>query len=102
MDAIINLHKPPGLTSNGAIGRLKRLTGEKKMGHLGTLDPMAEGVLPIFTGKMTKLIPYFNQNDKGYRAEVTFGAVSDTLDKEGQLSPSPSPRTWTKPKSKQP
>ncbi|MDT8446961.1 MAG: tRNA pseudouridine(55) synthase TruB [bacterium] len=91
MDAIINLNKPSGITSNGAIGQLKRLTGEKKMGHLGTLDPMANGVLPIFTGKMTKLIPYFNQNDKAYRAEVTLGAVSDTLDAEGVLSPVPIP-----------
>ena len=91
MDGIINLNKPAGITSFDAIRRLKRITGERKMGHLGTLDPMATGVLPIFLGKMTKLIPYFNLGDKGYQAEVTLGASSNTLDKEGDLTPAPVP-----------
>jgi len=91
VDGIINLNKPAGITSFDAIRRLKRVTGERKMGHLGTLDPMATGVLPIFLGKMTKLIPYFNLGDKGYQAEVTLGASSTTLDKEGELTPVPIP-----------
>jgi len=87
LNGILNLHKPTGITSFDAIRRLRRLTGEKKMGHLGTLDPMAEGVLPLFFGKYTKLISYFNLEDKVYQAEVTLGASSTTLDKEGELSP---------------
>jgi len=86
MDGIINLNKPAGITSYGAIRSLKKICQEKKMGHLGTLDPMATGVLPIFVGKMTKLIPYFNDGNKGYIAELTLGASSTTLDKEGELT----------------
>ena len=95
MNGILNLFKPSGITSFDAIRRLRRLTGEKKMGHLGTLDPMAEGVLPLFFGKYTKLIPHFNLEDKVYRAEVTLGASSTTLDKEGELTPCPLPPDLT-------
>lgn len=91
MDGIINLNKPAGITSYGAIRSLKKICNEKKMGHLGTLDPMATGVLPIFLGKMTKLIPHFNEGDKGYIAELTLGASSSTLDKEGELTSWPIP-----------
>ncbi len=88
MDGVLNLYKPKGITSFGAIRRIKQISGEKKIGHLGTLDPMAEGVLPLFLGKATKLIPYLNQSDKTYLAEVTLGLTSDTLDREGET------RTW--------
>lgn len=91
MNGIINVYKPEGITSFGVIREVKRISGEKKIGHIGTLDPLAEGVLPLFLGKMTKLIPYFNIVDKKYEATVKLGAVSTTLDREGELSDVPIP-----------
>ncbi len=81
------------MTSFDVIRRVKRLTGEKKMGHIGTLDPLATGVLPLFLGKMTKLIPHFNLSDKVYEAEITFGLSSPTLDLEGELTEVPIPES---------
>ncbi len=83
---ILNLYKPPSLSSNQASNCLKRHWGRQKMGHLGTLDPMAEGVLPIFGGKYTRLIPYFQDNPKTYFAKIEIGASSDSLDKESEVS----------------
>jgi tRNA pseudouridine55 synthase len=68
LNGIINIFKPAGITSNGVIKEVKRITGEKKIGHIGTLDPLAKGVLPLFLGKYTKLIPYCNLDDKVYEA----------------------------------
>ena len=82
---ILNINKPSGWTSFDAVRHLKGRFREKKAGHLGTLDPMAIGVLPIFFGKATRLIPYFNDADKGYRAEITLGVRTDTLDAEGRI-----------------
>ena len=95
MDGIINVNKPLGITSNGVISRVKRCLSEKKIGHIGTLDPMATGVLPLFLGKMTKLISNFNQGDKSYRVHAVFGKRSDTLDLEGTLEPVEIPDTCT-------
>lgn len=95
MNGIINIYKPEGITSYGAIHRIKKLVSQKKAGHLGTLDPMAEGVLPVFLGKMTKLIPYLNQGTKVYRATLKLGAVSTTLDREGEITPIPIPESTT-------
>lgn len=82
---IVILDKPPGLSSNGAMGRLKRLLGMTKMGYLGTLDPLATGVLPIFMGKATKLIPLFEGLNKTYRCTLRLGQRTDTFDAEGKV-----------------
>ena len=89
MDGIINIDKPVGISSFGVVQRLKRLTGQKKIGHVGTLDPLAGGVLPLFLGKMTKLVPLFNREDKTYDVTVRLGAFSSTQDEEGEKTEVP-------------
>lgn len=85
MNVIINVNKPQGMTSFGAVRAIKKLCQTKKVGHLGTLDPLATGVLPIFVGKATKLIPWFNGLDKEYRATFKLGERTDTYDSEGEV-----------------
>ena len=82
---ILNIDKPRGWTSFDVIRWARRQFHEKKAGHLGTLDPLATGVLPVFLGKATKLISLFNEQDKVYRATVRFGIRTDTFDAEGQI-----------------
>ncbi len=82
---IVNLLKPPGISSFGAIGRFKKLIDHPKAGHTGTLDPRACGVLPVCFGRATKVIPYIPEGDKEYIAEITLGKVTDTLDAEGDI-----------------
>ncbi len=91
MNGILNVFKPAGITSYGVIRQVKQISGQKKIGHLGTLDPMAEGVLPLFLGKMTKLIQHFNLDDKTYSVQARLGAVSSTMDREGEISAVPIP-----------
>lgn len=81
----MNICKPRGMTSFMAVKKLKQLFKGLKMGHLGTLDPMAEGVLPIAIGSATRLIPYISDHSKSYRAELVLGAVSDTQDIWGEV-----------------
>ena len=83
---IININKPKGCTSFDVVRLIKRNFKEKKVGHLGTLDPMATGVLPVFLGKATRLIPLFNESDKTYRAVCKFGETTDTFDAEGSVT----------------
>lgn len=83
MDGVLNLLKPPGMTSHDVVGYVRRLAGQKAVGHTGTLDPGAAGVLPVVLGKATKLAEYIAAGDKAYRAEITFGVATDTLDAEG-------------------
>ena len=85
MLGILNIDKPKGWSSFDVIRFLKRLFNEKKAGHLGTLDPLASGVLPVFLGKGTRLIPYFNETDKIYRAHIHLGIRTDTFDAEGKI-----------------
>lgn len=82
---IINLLKPPGVSSFKAIGRVKKILNHPKAGHTGTLDPRACGVLPICFGRATKVIPYLPEEDKEYIAEITLGKTTDTLDSEGEI-----------------
>ncbi|HCS22993.1 MAG TPA: tRNA pseudouridine(55) synthase TruB, partial [Rhodospirillaceae bacterium] len=81
----LNLDKPLGLTSTQAIGRVRRLTNAQKLGHAGTLDPLATGILPIALGEATKTIPYAQDADKVYRFTVQWGAATNTDDKEGEV-----------------
>jgi tRNA pseudouridine55 synthase len=85
IDGILNINKPAGLTSYGVVARVKRLTCVKKVGHAGTLDPFATGVLPVCLGKATRLVPYLAAVTKTYRADIEFGASTDTFDITGNV-----------------
>lgn len=85
MTGIICLNKPEGITSFSAVSRLRGITGEKKAGHTGTLDPMATGVLPVMLGGATRFLDYLPDSDKGYRAEFILGLKTDTLDTTGKI-----------------
>ena len=82
---VLLIDKPKGLSSFDVIRELRRATGVKKMGHTGTLDPMATGLLVICMGEATKLVSYLTADDKSYEAEVTFGVVTNTYDAEGEV-----------------
>jgi tRNA pseudouridine55 synthase len=81
----INLDKPYGMTSTQAVGKVRRLLNGQKIGHAGTLDPLATGVLPIALGEATKTIPFAQDADKTYSFTVTWGQQRDTDDAEGQI-----------------
>jgi tRNA pseudouridine55 synthase len=91
MDGILVVAKPVGPTSHDIVGLIRRLSATKRVGHGGTLDPFASGVLPIFLGKATRLVEYHLGDRKRYRATVCFGASSTTDDLEGDLTPSTGP-----------
>ena len=84
MDGVLPFLKPPGITSHDAVAICRRILKEKRIGHSGTLDPMAYGVLPIFLGKATRLIEYTDGFDKTYVAECKFVTFTDTEDSSGQ------------------
>ncbi len=85
MDGVINVLKPPGMTSSDVVVYLRRLLKVKKVGHTGTLDPGAAGVLPVCIGKATKLVSFMVEEDKAYRCEMVLGAETDTLDSYGRV-----------------
>ena len=78
------IDKPGGMTSHDVVARLRRITGEQSIGHLGTLDPMATGVLPLLLGKFTRLAQYFSTAEKRYIGTIRFGFATDTYDAEGE------------------
>lgn len=80
----LNILKPSGLTSHDVVARLRKVLKIKQIGHTGTLDPLAEGVLPVAVGKASRLIEYL-ADDKAYVAKMQFGKVSDTYDTEGNV-----------------
>ncbi len=82
---IIVVNKKEGITSQGVVSRIKRLFGEKKAGHTGTLDPMATGVLPVLLGRAVKASDYMLSSDKYYRATLTLGIRTDTEDTTGEV-----------------
>ena len=84
MQGFLNVYKPKGMTSHDVVAVLRRVTKIKQIGHTGTLDPFAEGVLPICIGKATRLIEYL-ADDKAYIATLQFGKTTDTYDIEGQF-----------------
>ncbi|HHY23486.1 MAG TPA: tRNA pseudouridine(55) synthase TruB [Clostridiaceae bacterium] len=85
MNGLLNVLKPPGMTSFDVVAYLRRVLKEKKIGHAGTLDPGAAGVLPICIGKATKSIEYIMDMEKVYRAELTLGISTDTQDSFGKV-----------------
>ncbi len=82
----VNILKPTGMTSSDVVCRVKKILKTKKVGHLGTLDPAASGVLPIAVGKATKFFDYFLKKDKEYYAICDFGIETDTLDSFGNIT----------------
>ena len=82
---IINVLKPCGMTSHDVISFMRRVLNTKKIGHSGTLDPDAAGVLPVFAGTATRLLEYALEDGKSYRAEITFGVKTDTGDDSGTV-----------------
>ena len=83
MNGLLVLDKPSGVTSHDVVSIVRRATGEKSIGHLGTLDPMATGVLPLLLGKYTRLAQFFGQAEKHYEGKIRFGFATDTFDMEG-------------------
>ncbi|MBQ7305806.1 MAG: pseudouridine synthase, partial [Clostridia bacterium] len=73
MNGFLNILKPPGMTSAAVVAQVRRLTGEKRVGHAGTLDPEAAGVLPVMIGKAARLFDYLVDKEKEYVAECAFG-----------------------------
>lgn len=86
MDGVLNLLKPPGMTSHDVVSVVRRALQTKKVGHTGTLDPGVAGVLPICVGKATRLADYIMGEDKAYRAEITFGVETETADSFGAIT----------------
>lgn len=83
MNGVIVIDKPGGMTSHDVVNRVRRILGEKSVGHLGTLDPMATGVLPLVTGRMTRLAQFYTTSSKSYEGEIRFGISTTTYDADG-------------------
>ena len=86
MTGIICVNKEKEITSFGVVAKLRGITGEKKAGHTGTLDPMATGVLPVMFGGATRVLNFLPDSDKGYRATFKLGMTTDTLDITGEMT----------------
>ncbi|MDO4290599.1 MAG: tRNA pseudouridine(55) synthase TruB [Eggerthellaceae bacterium] len=82
---VVGVDKPSGMTSHDVVSRARRIFGEKRVGHTGTLDPLASGVLPLCVGPATRLDAYLTGHDKRYEVRVVFGAATDTDDAQGQV-----------------
>jgi tRNA pseudouridine55 synthase len=89
MDGIIVVDKPQGWTSHDVVGKMRRLANTRRVGHLGTLDPSATGVLPLVIGRATRLAQFYVRSDKVYDARVRFGYATDTYDAEGTATSAP-------------
>lgn len=85
MSGVLNINKPPGLTSHDVVSRVRKLAKQRKVGHAGTLDPLATGVLLVCLGQATRLIEYLVAGRKRYRAVIRFGVVTTTHDAEGEV-----------------
>jgi tRNA pseudouridine55 synthase len=86
MDGVLVIDKPKGPTSHDVVARVRRTLGTRRVGHAGTLDPMASGVLVVLVGEGTKLAPFLTAHDKRYDARVVLGSATDTLDAEGTVT----------------
>jgi tRNA pseudouridine55 synthase len=83
MNGLLIVNKPAGVTSHDVVAKVRKLTGESSVGHLGTLDPMATGVLPLLLGRFTRLAQFFRQDSKRYTGTIRFGFATDTYDADG-------------------
>jgi tRNA pseudouridine55 synthase len=87
MNGVLVVDKPAGPTSHDVVAQVRRAIGISRIGHTGTLDPLATGVLPLVVGRATRLAQFLTASDKEYIADITLGAVSETYDAEGPLRP---------------
>ncbi len=85
MDGVLNINKPAGMTSHDVVQAVRRITREMRVGHTGTLDPLATGVLVLCTGKATRIARYLEAGEKEYKAVMRLGVTTDTLDAEGRV-----------------
>src|SRR5579884_121127 len=83
MNGVVVVDKPAGLTSHDVVARARRIFQERSVGHLGTLDPMATGVLPLVLGRMTRLAQFYTATEKAYEGEIRLGFATTTYDAEG-------------------
>jgi tRNA pseudouridine55 synthase len=84
VNGVLVIDKPAGMTSHDVVYRVRKLLGERSVGHLGTLDPMATGVLPLVLGNMTRLAQFYLKSDKRYEGTIRLGIATDTYDAEGE------------------
>src|SRR6266700_3859573 len=84
-NGILNINKTTGMTSHDVVAKVRKILRQKRVGHTGTLDPAASGVLPICIGQATRVAEYLSESGKAYQAEIIFGAVTDTFDTEGTV-----------------
>ncbi|MHB8596475.1 MAG: tRNA pseudouridine(55) synthase TruB [Ktedonobacteraceae bacterium] len=85
IDGILNINKSTGMTSHDVVAKVRKLLKQKRVGHAGTLDPAASGVLPICVGQGTRVAEYLSESGKAYQADILFGVVTDTYDAEGAI-----------------
>ena len=85
MDGILNINKATGMTSHDVVAKIRKLLKQKRVGHAGTLDPAASGVLPICLGQGTRVAEYLSESGKAYQAEIVLGVVTDTYDSQGTI-----------------
>src|SRR5512135_2813275 len=85
MDGVLNINKPSGVTSHDVVGSVRKILKEKRIGHTGTLDPLATGVLVLCVGKATRIARYLEAGEKEYKAVMRLGVTTDTLDAEGLI-----------------
>src|SRR5271165_2824341 len=83
LNGVIVIDKPGGWTSHDVVAKMRHIVGERSIGHLGTLDPMATGVLPLVIGKMTRLCQFYEASEKAYEGTIRFGFATDTYDADG-------------------
>src|SRR5882724_11897451 len=86
MNCVLVVDKPAGLTSHDVVNRVRRILGQKSVGHLGTLDPSATGVLPVVTGTLTRLAQFYLHSEKSYEGVICFGFATDTYDADGEAT----------------
>lgn len=93
MNGLLVVDKPAGMTSHDVVAIVRRASGERSIGHMGTLDPMATGVLPLLLGKYTRLAQFFGSAEKSYEGSIRFGFATDTFDAEGEATTPATPLT---------
>src|SRR5437762_11762640 len=86
MNGVLIIDNPAGLTSHDVVNRVRQILGQRSVGHLGTLDPLATGVLPLVTGSLTRLAQFYTTSQKTYEGVVRFGFATDTYDADGEPS----------------
>lgn len=86
MNAVLIIDKPAGLTSHDVVNRVRRILNQRAVGHLGTLDPLATGVLPLVLGNLTRLAQFYTSSEKTYEGVIRFGFATDTYDAEGEAT----------------